>query len=118
MTRRLKFIRFAQWRINKTGHGVLAFVTNHVFGTIPTFGGDAAMQTFDDKPRHGTCTATLGKERSPDGGTDENILRHHRKVSLSAFVKAQKQRHHEPDSQAHARLWGGHETAEERKRWR
>ena len=25
----VKFIRFAQWRIEKTGYGVLAFISNH-----------------------------------------------------------------------------------------
>lgn len=30
----VKFMRFAHWRINRTGHGVLAFITNHGFLTM------------------------------------------------------------------------------------
>ena len=35
----MKFIRFAQWRIDRTGHGVLGFVTNHAYIDGPTFRG-------------------------------------------------------------------------------
>ncbi len=33
----VKFIRFGQWRIDQTGQGVLAFVTNHTYLDAPTF---------------------------------------------------------------------------------
>ena len=33
----VKFIRFAQWRIDKTGEGVVAFITNHGYLDNPTF---------------------------------------------------------------------------------
>ena len=35
----VKFIRFAQWRIERTGEGVLGFVTNHGWLDNPTFRG-------------------------------------------------------------------------------
>ena len=35
----VKFIRFSQWRIDKTGTGILAFVTNHGYLDNPTFRG-------------------------------------------------------------------------------
>ncbi len=35
----VKFIRFSQWRIDKTGKGILAFVTNHGYLDNPTFRG-------------------------------------------------------------------------------
>lgn len=46
----VKFMRFAQWKINKTGHGILAFVTNHGYLDNPTFRGmrQALMQNFDE----------------------------------------------------------------------
>jgi len=46
----VKFIRFAQWRIEQTGHGVLAFITNHSYLDNPTFLDMRAslMATFDD----------------------------------------------------------------------
>ena len=37
----VKFIRFAQWRIERTGEGVLGFVTNHAYLDNPTFRGNA-----------------------------------------------------------------------------
>ena len=35
----VKFLRFAQWRIERTGVGIVAFVTNHSFLTSPTLRG-------------------------------------------------------------------------------
>ncbi|MFM6080262.1 MAG: N-6 DNA methylase, partial [Dolichospermum sp.] len=35
----VKFIRFGQWRIDQTGVGILAFVTNHGYLDNPTFRG-------------------------------------------------------------------------------
>jgi predicted helicase len=46
----VKFIRFGQWRINRTGKGILAFVTNHSYLDNPTFHGmrEQLMRTFTD----------------------------------------------------------------------
>lgn len=46
----VKFIRFAQWRIEETGYGVLSLITNHAYLDNPTFRGmrQSLMQTFDD----------------------------------------------------------------------
>jgi hypothetical protein len=35
----VKFIRLAQWRIQQTGHGIAAFITNHGYLDNPTFRG-------------------------------------------------------------------------------
>ncbi|MFY9611343.1 MAG: hypothetical protein WAU45_22375 [Blastocatellia bacterium] len=45
----VKFIRFAQWRIEQTGYGILAFITNHGYLDNPTFRGmrQSLMKTFD-----------------------------------------------------------------------
>ncbi|MEI6445607.1 MAG: N-6 DNA methylase [Nostocales cyanobacterium ELA583] len=46
----VKFIRFSQWRIEKTGYGILAFITNHGYLDNPTFRGmrQSLMKTFDE----------------------------------------------------------------------
>ncbi len=46
----VKFIRFSQWRIEQTGYGILAFITNHGYLDNPTFRGmrQSLMQSFDD----------------------------------------------------------------------
>ena len=85
----VKFIRFAQWRIERTGEGVLAFVTNHSYLDNPTFRGmrRSLMETFDEiylLDLHGNAKR---KERSPDGGVDENVFDIQQGVAVGLFVK-------------------------------
>ena len=85
----VKFMRFAQWRIEQTGYGVLAFVTNHGFLDNPTFRGmrQSLMQTFDDiylLDLHGN---TKKKEKTPEGGKDDNVFDIQQGVAISLFVK-------------------------------
>ena len=46
----VKFIRFGQWRIERTGGGILAFITNHGYIDNPTFRGmrQSLINTFTD----------------------------------------------------------------------
>lgn len=85
----VKFIRFAQWRIEQTGYGVLAFVTNHGYLDNPTFRGmrQSLMQSFDNiylLDLHGNSKK---KEKTPDGGKDENVFDIQQGVSIGLFVK-------------------------------
>ncbi len=85
----VKFIRFAQWRIEQTGYGVLAFVTNHGYLDNPTFRGmrQSLMQSFDDiylLDLHGNSKR---KEKAPDGGKDENVFDIQQGVAIGIFVK-------------------------------
>ncbi|MBA3631494.1 MAG: N-6 DNA methylase [Acidobacteria bacterium] len=85
----VKFIRFAQWRIDQTGYGVLAFVTNHGYLDNPTFRGmrQSLMKTFDEiyvLDLHGNAKK---KERSPDNSKDENVFDIQQGVSIGIFVK-------------------------------
>ena len=85
----VKFIRFSQWRIEQTGYGVLAFVTNHGYLDNPTFRGmrQSLMQTFDDiylLDLHGNARK---KEKTPDGSKDENVFDIQQGVSIGIFVK-------------------------------
>ncbi|WYM03265.2 MAG: type ISP restriction/modification enzyme [Gloeotrichia echinulata CP02] len=87
----VKFIRFAQWRIEQTGYGILAFITNHGFLDNPTFRGmrQSLMATFDDiyiLDLHGNSKK---KEQSPDGSKDENVFDIQQGVAISIFVKRQ-----------------------------
>ncbi len=87
----VKFIRFAQWRIDQTGYGVLAFVTNHGYLDNPTFRGmrQSLMKSFDEiyiLDLHGNSKR---KERSPDGTTDQNVFDIQQGVSIGIFVKKQ-----------------------------
>lgn len=85
----VKFIRFAQWRIEQTGHGILAFVTNHGYLDNPTFRGmrESLMRAFDEihvLDLHGNSKK---KEKSPDGGKDENVFDIQQGVAIGIFVK-------------------------------
>ena len=88
----VKFIRFAQERIEKTGYGILAFVTNHGYLDNPTFRGmrRSLMKTFDDiylLDLHGNSKK---KERCPDGSKDENVFDIQQGVAVGIFVKKYK----------------------------
>jgi predicted helicase len=85
----VKFIRFSQWRIDQTGYGILAFVTNHGYLDNPTFRGmrQSLMKTFDEiyiLDLHGNVRK---KEKSIDGTKDENVFDIMQGVSIGIFVK-------------------------------
>jgi len=108
----VKFIRFAQWRIEQTGYGILAFITNHGYLDNPTFRGmrQSLMQSFDDiyiLDLHGNSKK---KERSPDGTKDENVFDIQQGVAIGIFVKRGKKTSG-PHSATihHANLWGARE---------
>jgi len=107
----VKFIRFAQWRIEQTGYGVLAFVTNHGYLDNPTFRGmrQSLMQSFDDiylLDLHGNSKK---KERAPDGGRDENVFDIQQGVAVGLFVKRGKMQD-KPAQVYHADLYGTRES--------
>ena len=103
----VKFIRFAQWRIEQTGYGVLAFVTNHGYLDNPTFRGmrRRLMQTFDEiyiLDLHGNSKK---KEKCPDGSKDENVFDIQQGVAIGIFAKRQSAGKDTVDVR-HAHLWG------------
>src|SRR2546421_4523391 len=108
----VKFIRFAQWRIERTGYGILAFITNHGYLDNPTFRGmrQSLMQTFDDiylLDLHGNSKK---KERSPDGSPDQNVFDIQQGVAISIFVKRQTNSGvTHTATVCHADLWGPRE---------
>ncbi len=88
----VKFIRFGQWRIEQTGKGVLAFITNHGYLDNPTFRGmrESLAKCFTDiyvVNLHGNSTK---REVAPDGKKDENVFDIRTGVALVIFVKDSK----------------------------
>src|SRR5205085_10397512 len=112
----VKFIRFAQWRIERTGYGILAFITNHRYLENPTFPGmrQRLMQSFDDifvLDLHGNSKK---KERSPDGTKDENVFDIQQGVAIGIFVKWQSSSKTSGYAKVHhAELWGPREVYQE-----
>ena len=88
----VKFIRFAQVKIDQAGEGLLGFITNHSYLDNPTFRGmrRSLMQSFDEiylLDLHGN---TLKKEKCPDGSKDENVFDIMQGVSIILCVKREE----------------------------
>jgi len=111
----VKFIRFAQWRIEQTGYGVLAFVTNNGYLDNPTFRGmrRSLLASFDDIYILDLHGSSKKKEQTPEGGKDENVFDIQQGVAIGIFVRraggAKK-----PTAIHHAHLWG---MREEKYAW-
>ncbi len=105
----VKFIRFAQWRIEQTGYGILAFISNHGYLDNPTFRGmrQSLMQTFDEiyvLDLHGNSKK---REKAPDGSKDENVFDIQQGVAIGIFVKRQGKANISNEARVHhAHLWG------------
>ena len=107
----VKFLRFAQWKIEQAGRGVVGMITNHGYLDNPTFRGmrRSLMHTFDDiyiLDLHGN---SLKKETAPDGSPDENVFDIRQGVAIVFFVKRDS-----PKERAarvhHAELYGTRES--------
>jgi len=85
----VKFIRFGQWRIEQTGSGVLAFISNHSYLDNPTFRGmrQQLMQTFDEIYILDLHGSTRKREVAPDGSKDQNVFDIQQGVAITLFVK-------------------------------
>jgi len=109
----VKFIRFAQWRIEQTGYGILAFISNHGYLDNPTFRGmrQSLMQTFDDiyiLDLHGNSKK---KERCPDGSEDKNVFDIQQGVAIGIFIKRTSSKTGLATVR-HSDLWGKRELFE------
>ncbi len=88
----VKFLRFAQWKIHKSGYGIVGMITSHSYLDNPTFRGmrQSLMKTFDEiyiLDLHGN---SLKRETAPDGGKDENVFDIRQGVAIALFVRNKK----------------------------
>ncbi len=102
----VKFLAFGQWRIERTGQGILGFITNHSYLDNPTFRGmrQSLMSTFTDiyiLNLHGNAKK---KEVAPEGGKDENVFDIQQGVAIGIFAKEQGKT--SPATVHYADLWG------------
>jgi hypothetical protein len=101
----VKFLRFAQRRIDRAGEGIVAFVTSHSYLDNPTFRGmrRSLLATFDEihlLDLHGNGKK---KERAPDGSADAGVFPDVRQgAALAILVK----RPGLPKRVLRADLWG------------
>ena len=92
----IKFIRYGQWCIDRTGEGVLAYISNNSFldGITHRRMRLSLMESFDEirvLDLHGNARK---KETAPDGSPDKNVFDIMQGVSINLFVK----KRHTPDS--------------------
>lgn len=88
----VKFIRFAESKIEKQGGGIFAFISNNAFLDNPTFRGMRyhLLRTFDKiyiLDLHGN---TRKKETTPSGDKDDNVFDIMQGVSINIFIKTTK----------------------------
>jgi len=100
----VKFIRFAQWKIDRAGEGLLGFITNHSYLDNPTFRGmrRSLMKSFDHiyvLDLHGNSKK---KEKCPDGSKDVNVFDIQQGVAIILAVKKKGTGR----GISHADLWG------------
>jgi predicted helicase len=105
----IKFIRFAQWRIEQTGHGVIGFISSNTYldGLTHRRMRECLMETFNEifiLNLHGSAKK---KETIPDGSKDENVFDITVGVSIVLFVKT-------PNGKGcrvfHSDVWGEREA--------
>jgi predicted helicase len=106
----VKFLRFAQWRIERTGEGIVGFITNNGFLDNPTFRGmrQSFIRAFNEIYIYDLHGNAKKNERSPDGGEDKNVFDIMQGVSIILSVKQKnnKQQAHV----YHSDLWGLRDT--------
>ena len=103
----VKFTRLAHWQIERTGRGVVGFITNHSYFDNPTFRGmrESLTATFPMiylLDLHGNAKK---REYAPDGGKDENVFDIQQGVAIGLFVKHTKTEN-DLTRVFHANLWG------------
>ena len=90
----VKFIRYGQHYIDRTGEGILAYISNHSFLDNPTFRGMrwSLLHSFDKiyiLDLHGN---SMQRETAPDGTPDKNVFDIRQGVSINIFIKTAKKK--------------------------
>ncbi len=104
----VKFIRFAQHKMEEVDEGIVGIITNHSFLDNPTFRGmrQSLMNTFDEMyflDLHGNAKK---KEKTPDGGKDENVFDIEQGVCISILIKNNKSSDSHQCKIYHSDFWG------------
>ncbi|HRG77862.1 MAG TPA: DNA methyltransferase, partial [Leptospiraceae bacterium] len=107
----IKFIRFGQHFIDKTGEGILAYISNNSFidGLIHRQMRKHLLESFDKiyiLDLHGNAKK---KEVSPDGSPDQNVFDIMQGVSINLFIKTNKKKNKELAKVFHYDLFGKRE---------
>jgi len=104
----VKFLRYGQYLIEKSGEGVLAFINPHGYLDNPTFRGMrwSLLKTYDKiytLDLHGNSNK---KEICPDGTPDINVFDIMQGVSINIFIKKAKSKENGLGKVYHAEIYG------------
>jgi predicted helicase len=85
----VKFIRFAQDKIDQVDEGVVGIISNHSFLDNPTFRGmrQSLMASFDKIYVLDLHGSNRRREETPGGLKDENVFDIEQGVAISLFIK-------------------------------
>ncbi|MGN8535349.1 N-6 DNA methylase, partial [Helicobacter pylori] len=85
----VKFMRFAQNKIESLGHGLFGFISNNAFLDNPTFRGlrRSLLECYDELYILNLHGNVRKKEKTTQGAKDENVFNIKQGVSINLFVK-------------------------------
>jgi hypothetical protein len=99
----VKFIRFAQLKIDAVEEGVVGIITNHSWLDNPTFRGmrQSLMRSFDQIHVLDLHGSSKPKEHTPDGGANEPVFDITKGVCITLLIKRRG-----PRVTRFAEVWG------------
>ena len=85
----IKFVRWAQWRIEQTGQGIIGFITNNVYldGLTHRRMRESLLETFDEIYILNLHGSAKKQETVADGSKDDNVFDITVGVAIAIFVK-------------------------------
>lgn len=85
----IKFIRFAHWKIQQAGQGVIGMITNNSYldGLIHRGMRHKLIQDFDEIYLLNLHGSSKRNEKTPEGGKDENVFDIQQGVGIILLVK-------------------------------
>lgn len=105
----IKFMRFAQWKLKKTGQGIFAMITSNTFidGITHRQMRRSLFEDFDEMYIYNLHGSKRKVEVSPDGSADENVFPIMTGVSINIFIKYPEKKN--STSVNYSDLWGSRE---------
>jgi predicted helicase len=103
----IKFLRFSEYLIEKNESGIVAMITNNSFidGITHRQMRKHLLETFDDIYILDLHGSSKKKEKTPDGGKDENVFDIQQGVAISIFIRKEGKKKG-MGTVHHAELWG------------
>jgi hypothetical protein len=102
----MKFMRWAQWRLDRTGCGILAFITNNTYidGITRRRMRETLLNDFSEIYVLNLHGSSRKGETSPGGAKDENVFDIRQGVAIGIFVRQPSNTG--PAQVSYCDLWG------------